>query len=147
MPTEVAGCFDLLQESLLGGLINWSSDTIKVMLCTSTYTPNKATHQYKSSVTNEVASGGGYTTGGITLSSKTIGTTSSVTKLAASNVSWTTSTITARYAIVYKSTGTDSTSPLIRYGDFGSSVSSAGGNFDINWNAAGVWTQTTAAAA
>lgn len=42
--------------------VDWDSDTIKVMLTTSSYTPNQDTHIYKSSVTNEVT-GTGYTAG------------------------------------------------------------------------------------
>lgn len=34
--------------------VNWLADSIKVMLTTSAYTPNKDTHAYKSDVTNEV---------------------------------------------------------------------------------------------
>lgn len=48
--------------------IDFDSDAIKAMLCTSTYTPDLNAHIYKSSVTNEI-SGTGYTAGGVTLSS------------------------------------------------------------------------------
>lgn len=51
--------------------INWASDTIKAMLCTSTYVPNQQTHIYKTSVTNEVA-GTGYTARGAALGTKII---------------------------------------------------------------------------
>lgn len=47
------------------------TDTIKVMLTTSAYTPNRDTHETKADVTNEI-SGTGYTAGGVTLASKTI---------------------------------------------------------------------------
>lgn len=50
--------------------IDWDSDTIKLMLLTSSHTPNLDTHAYKSDLTNEV-SGTGYTAGGATLASKT----------------------------------------------------------------------------
>ena len=58
----------------------------------------------------------------------------------ADDVTWSTSTITARGAVLYKSTGTASTSALICYIDFGSDKSSAGGNFTIQWNASGILT-------
>lgn len=62
-----------LAGSLVSGNapIDWLSDTIKCMLCTSTYTPNLDTHKYKSDVTNE-ASGTGYSAGGATLGSASI---------------------------------------------------------------------------
>lgn len=47
------------------------TDTIKISLHTSTYAPNLDTHETLTDVTNEI-SGTGYTTGGVTLASKTI---------------------------------------------------------------------------
>jgi hypothetical protein len=41
-------------QSLANKEIDLDTDVLKVMLCTSTYTPNQDTHKYKSSVTNEV---------------------------------------------------------------------------------------------
>jgi hypothetical protein len=53
------------------GLIDFDSDTFKVMLVTSSYTPDKANHAYRSSVTNEVV-GTGYTAGGASAGSCTV---------------------------------------------------------------------------
>jgi hypothetical protein len=122
--------------------IDLDSDTLKVMLCTSSYTPSQSTHQYKSSVTNEVT-GTGYTAGGATLGSVTVATSSLVFTLDAADTSWTTSTITARYAVIYDSTpATDATRPLIGYADFGADVSTTAGTFTITWDAAGICTVT-----
>lgn len=129
--------------SLANKEIDWGTDTIKVMLTTATYTPSQTAHQYKSSVTNEVT-GTGYTAGGATLASKTEAFTGQVKAFDAADVTWSSSTITARYAVVYASTGTDATSPLICYIDFGADVSSSGGNFTITWDAAGIFTVTVA---
>ena len=63
--------YGLAFKSMVNGEINWTSHTIKAMLCTSAYTPNQDTHQYKSSVTNESA-GTGYTAGGVALAGKTV---------------------------------------------------------------------------
>lgn len=120
--------------------IDYLSDTIKVMLCTSTYTPNKDTHVFKSDVTNEVT-GTGYTATGATLANKTAtynsGTHTVI--LDGDDTTWASSTITARYAVIYDATpATDATRPLIGYVDFGSDVSSSNGNFTIQWDAAGV---------
>ena len=52
--------------------IDFNSDSIKVMLCTSSYTPDLDAHVYKSSVTNEVT-GTGYTAGGAVLGSAAVG--------------------------------------------------------------------------
>jgi hypothetical protein len=121
------------------GAINWTSDTIKVALCTSSYVPNQDTHDFFNDVTNEVT-GTGYTAGGASLASKTstYDTASDQVRLDAADTSWTTSTITARFAVVYKSTGTASTSPLIGWVDFGADVSTTAGTFQITWDPTGV---------
>jgi hypothetical protein len=119
--------------------INWSSDTIKVMLCTSTYVPDQDAHVYKDvSVTNEVT-GTGYTAGGATLASKTITYTAATNIIAldAADVTWASSTITARYAVIYDDSPA-SNKPLLAYVDFGADLSSNNGNFTITWDAAGV---------
>lgn len=53
-------------------------------------------------------------------------------------VSWPSSTITARYAVIYKDTGTGSTSPLIGFVDFGQDESSSSGTFQITWHTDGI---------
>ena len=124
--------------------IDFNSDAIKVMLCTSTYSPNQDTHQYKSSVTNEVT-GTGYTAGGATLANCTITYTgaSNTLKLDADDVSWAASTITARYAVIYDSTpASDATRPLIALIDFGADMSSTSGAFTITFDANGIATVT-----
>ena len=130
--------------------IDLLSDTIKVALVTSSYTPNQDTHDYFSDITNEV-SGTGYTAGGATLASKTYtsNTTTNVWTFDAADVTWSSATITnARYAIIYDATpGTAATNPLIAYIDFGSDKSSSGGDFVIQWNANGIFTDTVAAPA
>src|SRR5882724_8377295 len=98
--------------------IDLDSDTLKVMLCTSSYAVSQANDKYKSDVTNEV-SGTGYTAAGATLASVTVTPSSLVVTIDAADTSWTTSTITARYAVIYDATpSTDATRPLIGYVDF-----------------------------
>jgi hypothetical protein len=120
--------------------IDLDTDTLKVMLCTSSYTPAQDTHQYKSDITNEV-SGTGYTATGATLGSVTVTYTGATNKwvLDAADSSWTTSTITARYAVVYDaSPASDAVRPLICYVDFGADVSTTAGTFQITWAAGGI---------
>lgn len=102
-------------------LINWTADTIKVALCTSTYTPNLDTHDFFDDITGEVAAAFGYTAGGATLGTKTatVDAASDETRLDAADVAWSPGGIASAYAIVYKSTGTASTSPLIALINFG----------------------------
>lgn len=120
--------------------VDYDSDTIKVALLTSSYTPNQDTHDYFNDVSANEVSGTGYTAGGATLASKTAtydaGT--NVIVLDAADITFSSSTITARYAVVYGSTGTASTSPLIGFVDFGSDQSSTNGNFTITWDSTGI---------
>jgi len=124
--------------------VDFDSDTIKVALLSSSYTPNQDTDDYFNDVSAYEVTGTGYTAGGATLANKSVTYTSgtNVTKFDADDVSWTSSTITARYAVVYDSTGTASTSALIGYVDFGSNQSSSSGTFSIVWDAAGIFTTT-----
>lgn len=119
--------------------LNSGGDTIKVALVTSSYTPDLDTHDFFNDVTNEV-SGTGYTAGGATLGSQTLtlDTTNDRLVFDGADTTWTTSTITARAAVVYKSTGTASTSDLICYVDFTTDRSSDGGTFQITWHANGI---------
>lgn len=133
-------------KSLANKEIDLDTDTIKVMLCTSTYTPNQDTHQYKSSVTNEVT-GTGYTATGATLAGVAVTYTAGTNTLMfdANDTVWAASTITARYAVIYDATpATDATRPLIAYVDFGENVSSTAAAFTITWDAAGIFTITAA---
>jgi hypothetical protein len=122
--------------------IDFDTDTIKVALCTSSYTPAQDTHDYFNDITNEIT-GTGYTAGGATLGSKTVTYTSGTNTQAfdAADTTWTTSTLTARYAIIYDATpGTAATNPLIGYVDFGGDVSTTADTFTIAWNAGGIFT-------
>ena len=133
-------------KSAFNGEINWTSHTIKVMLCTSAYTPDQDVHQYKSSVTNEVT-GTGYTAGGLTLATPTVNYTAGTNTLVLDgpDLEWSGSTITARYAVIYDATpGTDATRPLFAYVDLGGDVSTTAGKFTITWDTAGIITSTTA---
>lgn len=125
--------------------IDWDSDTIKVALVTSAYTPNQDTHTYWSDVVANEVTGTNYTAGGVTLTNKTINYTSATNKinLDADDVLWANSTITARYAVIYDATpSTNATKPLLGYVDFGSNQSSSAGDFKITWNASGIFEMT-----
>ena len=122
------------------------TDAIKCALATSTYTPDQDTHDYFNDVTNEVV-GTGYTAGGATLANDTLTYTagSNLYTYDADDATWSTSTITARYAVVYDSTpASDATRPLLLYQNFGGDFTSTGGTFTVAWNASGIFTITCA---
>jgi len=138
MPSQLYGQF---LSQALNKEIDWDSDTIKVALLTNAYTPNQDAHNYYDDVVANEVTGTGYTAGGNTLANKTNAYNSStnVIVLDADDTTWASSTITARYAVVYDATpATNATKPLIGYVDFGSDQSSSNGNFTITWDATGI---------
>jgi hypothetical protein len=120
-------------DEMARGDIDFDTDTFKAMLVTSSYTPNKDTHEFRDDVTNEAPATGNYVAGGET-------STVTVTKDTANDkvtiqfgaVTWSSSTITARGCVYYKSRGgASSADELVAYNDFGSDVSSSGGTFAV----------------
>ena len=124
----------------LSTMIDLDSDTIKLALLTSSYTPDQDAHDFFDDVSaNEVAASGSYSAGGATLTvTLSQDNTDDEGVFDATDVSFTAATITARYAVVYKSTGTASTSPLICLIDFGSDRISTDGTFSITFAAEGI---------
>lgn len=130
--------------------VDFNTDVIRVMLCTSSYTPAQDTDDYVDDCrAYEVGASGTYAADGAQLTTPTIGYTAgtNVIKIDADDVAWTGATITARYAVIYVDTGTDSTSALLGYVDFGANVTSTAGTFTITWAAGGILTITPAAPA
>ena len=119
---------------ILGGDFDFSSgtaDTFKIALFTSAATLGAATTAY--ATTNEVT-GTGYVAGGNTLTISQVVTSSGTTAfLDFADTTWTSATITARGALIYKSGGGD---PAIAVLDFGSDKSSTAGDFTIVFPAA-----------
>lgn len=126
--------------------VDWLTDTIKCSLHTVTYVPNQDTDDYFNDATNELATAGGYTAGGVTLGSKTLtyDTTTNEARLDAADAAWTTASFTARIAVVYKSTGTATTSHVMGFVNFGGDETVASGTFTIQWDATGVLKVTAA---
>jgi hypothetical protein len=119
-------------DDMARGLIDFDSDTFKAMLVTSTYSPNKDTHDKRDDVTNEVT-GTGYTAGGTTCAvTVTKDTANDKVTITLGSVSWSSSTITARGCVYYKSRGgASSADEIVAYNDFGGDVSTTGGTFSV----------------
>jgi hypothetical protein len=118
--------------------IDWVGDTIKVTLHTATYTPDQDAHNFYDDLTNELSTGGGYTSGGLALTNKTLvyDSTTNRTRLKADPSVWTSATFGPfRIAVVRKDTGTAGTSPLLTWVDFGADAQVANGTFTITWDA------------
>jgi hypothetical protein len=120
---------------LLSGAQNFNTGTTKVYkiaLFTSSATLGAGTTTYSGSTTGEVANGGGYTTGGNTLTVSQIptnGGSGTTAFISFANTTWSTATITARGALIYNSTDDTAVAVL----DFGSDKTSTAGDFTINF--------------
>lgn len=110
--------------------IHTSAHTYKIALFTSAATLNKDTTTYTGQ-TGEVASGGGYTTGGATLSGFSCIIDGDKAVLSWDTpIDWDPSTITARGALIYNNSlaGKDAVMAI----DFGADKTSTDGRFRIN---------------
>lgn len=126
--------------------VDWVSDTIKTTLHTVTYSFAQDTDDFFNDATNELSTAGGYTSGGVTLGTKSIGVATTLqTQLIAANAQWTSATFTARQAVVWADTaGASSTDPLMMNINFGADQSVSSGTFTIAWAADGVGKVTVA---
>ncbi len=123
-------------------VVDFDTDNIKVMLTTVSYVPNSATQATKVSVTNEVT-GTGYTAGGTVLGSPTVIDTAGTIAFDAADTTWTQNAAgfsNARYAIIYKDTGTPATSTLICWIDFVTDKGNTTGDLILQWNTSGIVT-------
>lgn len=123
--------------------VDLNSDTFKAALLTSSSSPSQDNDDYFNDVTNE-ASGGGYSAGGVTMTSPTMTWTgaTNVFKWDAADVAFTTCPA-ARYVVIYDSTpGTAATNPLISYINGGADFGGVGGDVTVVFASAGIFTIT-----
>jgi hypothetical protein len=119
---------------LATGSIDLDTDTFKVMLCTSAYTPNQDTHVFRSDVTNEIT-GTGYTAGGATLTgvAVTYDGASNQVRISWTDPTWSTASFTARTAVIYKSRGGASTADeLVAYVTEASDITATAATFTLD---------------
>lgn len=126
--------FDSFWDDVFRGNITVNTDTFYLMLLTSSATPSKSAWAKRSDTTNEV-SGTGYTAGGqaatITLTAASGNADLELTNMA--DVSWTSATITAAYAILYKHRGGAASADNLMFNvDFGGSFTATAGTFTVH---------------
>ena len=133
--------YNKFRAELLNGNIDLVNDTIKVMLLKNSYTPDVDAHDFIDDVSGDEVSGTGYTAGGATLANPAVteDDANDKGKFDADDVSWPNSTITAHYAVVYKDTGTPSSSPVLGVFDFGADKTTNNTEFKITWGANGIF--------
>jgi hypothetical protein len=131
-----SGWYNSGARDVADGTIDLNADTIKVILVTSAYTPNKD-HDFADDLTNEL-SGTGYTGGFNGSGRKTIGSKAFSTDTANDRVEFTFGAVTwtainagsPKYAILVKEITNDAATRLIAYLDLGT-VTTNGGDLTI----------------
>jgi hypothetical protein len=114
---------------LLEGQHNFSANTFKLALYTSSATLNENTTAYTTS--NEVASAGNYSAGGNTLTvSVTPTNTGNVAYISFANTSWANATITANGALIYNANLSNAAVCVLA---FGGDKTSTNGTFAVNF--------------
>lgn len=114
------------------GSIDWDTHTFRVLLATSSYTPN-VDHDFVSDVVANEATGTGYARQTLTGNAVSIDDTNDRVDHNANNVTITTLTSTFRYAVVYRFVTNDADSILVAYFDLGAQSITAS-DFTIKWN-------------
>jgi hypothetical protein len=135
--------FNIAKEKLADGVFDLDTQTFKMMLCTdaqalaATFAGTSTDCRY-ADLTAEVANGGGYTTGGKTLSCTWVRSTGTVT-FDCDDQAWTSSFITAKYAVIYADNTNDDLLCFCEL-DTVTSVSTVAGTLTVTINASGVFT-------
>lgn len=117
------------KQGLMQGLHDFDNPgghTFKIALYTSSATLGASTTAY--SATDEVATGGGYTAGGNTLTAVTPTTSGTTAYTDFADTTWSASTITANGALIYNSNSSNASCVVLA---FGSDKSSSNGDFTI----------------
>ena len=140
--------FEEYAKQIGDGEHDFQTDVLKLGIVDSTITPTAGdtTPTWTDYSANEVSTAGGYTAGGITLSSVTYTETGGVATLDAADVviSQNASGFTDGYwGILYNDT--NATDAAICFIDLGGPVSEVDGDITISWNASGIQTVTVSA--
>lgn len=127
--------YDGFIEAVLKGEVAWVSDNIRAVLVKSSYTPNKASHNWLSDIpSGDVLA----TSGNLTSRSATGGVARA---LDATFASVSGAVNSGRAIVLYKHTGTAGTSRLIAYIDTapGLPVSPVGSDVRVVWPSTGIF--------
>jgi hypothetical protein len=148
MPAGAWKVYGAAELGIRNGTIDLDSNTFRMVLVTSSHTPNQSTHSTWADASANEASGTGYTSSGKLLTA-TNTRSGLVVTFDVDDQAWTSSTITAKYALIVKDADANgtlaSTDALLCYCDLetgGGSLSSTAASFTITINASGVFAAT-----
>lgn len=136
-------CYGHAGDHLRDGDVDWAGDAIMLALTTSAYAVAQGTDEFFDDVTNEIAAGGGYSSGGFALSGmvETYDSATRESRFDADDFSVGALTPASpfRYGVIYDDSGTPSTSILLAYINFGADQDPGGLPFAIQWASTGVF--------
>jgi hypothetical protein len=145
MAVTASGLFGLtLEKQLIDtlGLSLESETALKVAMITDSATPDFNAHDFWNDLEANEVSGTGYTANGATLTGTEVTVAAGVLTYDATDVAWTTSTISNAMAGVgyFDRGGATTADELMFLSDFVTAASSSSGTFTIQWNASGIFT-------
>lgn len=139
---------DRAKLKVLNGTCSLSGDTFKAALAAATWTPGGSTYAGTSTdaryadIGSDEISGTGYTSGGQALTSVTLTRSGGTVKFTSAAPSWGSSTLTAKWLIIYDNTSTNK--DIIGYVDLNNTSSSTtasdtSGTFSVTPDATNGW--------
>lgn len=118
--------------------------TPKLMFLSSAYVLNQDAHAFISDVNANEVTGTGVTAGGVTLASVTTAVTGSTNTVNLDAADITGISLSACYGVVYVSTGTATTSPVLAVVDFSEGTAVNVTVTGVTWNTGGIAVLTAA---
>lgn len=126
---------------VLDRTVDYVSDNVAVLLVGNTYTFDES-HEFVSNISDEAVNdtGSGYARQSLASKTITLNTSANAVVFDCADISYTaiTTTNTLAGAIIYKDSGTDSTSDLVAFIDFADIVTN-GSDIDLQINANGLF--------
>lgn len=139
-----ASAFDAFEKgmlALMSGDVDFAADDIKAALLDSDYAPDVVVDDVWSDISADECADGDYTQQA--LASKAVTVVSNKVRFDCADIDFGNAvTITAKYLVIYKDTGTPGTSKLLWVTDLnsgGGSASSTASDFDVAINASGIY--------
>jgi len=130
--------FTNLADHIARARINFGADTFKALLVSSV--PNETaldTWDYRNDVTGEITDAD-YTAGGFAVTASVAAVDAANDRVAVTfscaDPTYSAATLSAVGCIIYKSTGTDTTDPLVCFVDFGGTVASTNGDYTVTFD-------------
>jgi hypothetical protein len=143
MAITASGFYGLSLEKCLIDTLGESleAEDHKMALVNDTYAPNFDTHDFHADLTNEIANGGGYTTGGTAFTTTEVTLSSGTLTWDFADVSWTSSTIASAMAgVCITNVGSSATDQLLLLLDFVTAVSTTSGTLLVTIAGTGAMT-------